>query len=126
VADDDARAMWTAVVRFFRTRWMHVVRVRATMADGRLVNDVGGPYVLAPASRTLYGAGHRRLGRVTLSVQDDTGYIKLMHRFTGAGVELRTAAGVVPGSSRAGGSHAFSFVGRAFPAGALTVALRVP
>ena len=118
-------------VRFFRTRWMHVVRIRATMADGRLVNDVGGPYVLAPASQTLYAAGHRRIGRVTLSVQDDTGFIKLMHRFTGAEVVLRTPRGIVPGSAPnppPPGPHwqRFTFTGRAFPTGPLTITLLAP
>jgi hypothetical protein len=131
VVDDQPQALWDAVVRFFRTRWMHVVRIRATMADGRLVNDVGGPYVLAPASRTLYGAGHRRIGRVTLSVQDDTGFIKLMHRFTGAEVVLRTPRGVVPGSAPnppPPGPHwqRFTFTGRAFPTGPLTITLLAP
>jgi len=131
VVDDQPQALWDAIVRFFRTRWMHVVRIRATMADGRLVNDVGGPYVLAPASRTLYGAGHRRIGRVTLSVQDDSGYTKLMHRFTGAEVILRTPHGVVPGSATnppAPGPRwqRFTFTGRAFPTGPLTITLMAP
>lgn len=73
------------------------MRIRAVTAGGRLVNDVGGPYVLAPASAPVRSRGHV-VGRVTLSIQDDTGYIKLTHRFTGAAVVLRTLAGEVPGS----------------------------
>lgn len=99
VIDDDPAALRTAIVRFFRTRSLHVVRIRATTAAGKLVNDVGGPHVLAPASRTLRSPSGAVLGRVTLSVQDDTGYIKLMHRFTGAAVQLQTVAGRVPGST---------------------------
>ena len=59
---------------------------RATR-HGRLVNDVGGPDVLAPASGPVILRG-RVVGRVTLSIQDDAGYIKLLHRFTGATVAL--------------------------------------
>jgi hypothetical protein len=136
----DAAAMRAATVRFFRIRSLHIVRVRATTARDRLVNDVGGPFVLAPASRAVRGRGDRVLGHVTLSIQDDAGFIKLMQRFTGAGVVLRTPSGVVPGSSAAphglpergtvvaGGrrSATFRFTTTAFPGGRLSVALLVP
>jgi hypothetical protein len=127
VADDDPVALRAAIVRFFRTPSLHVVRVRATTADGRLVGDVGGPFVLAPASIVVREPGGRVVGRVTLSVQDDTGYMKLVRRFTGSGVAMRTATGEVPGSSPAGGDPpAFGFTARAFPEGAVTVALVSP
>ena len=101
---------------------LHVVRIRATTARGELINDVGGPYVLAPASGPCASHG-RRIGTVTLSVQDDAGYIKLLHRFTGAGVALRGPTGLVPGSTTKSGTVGFTV--RAFPTGALRVALRV-
>jgi hypothetical protein len=126
VASDDAAALRAAIVRFFRTRSLHVVRIRATDVRGRLVNDVGGPYVLAPASAPVRDRRGRRVGEVTLSVQDDTGYIKLLHRFTGAAVQLRTAAGAVPGSARVLGPPAdgrAAFTTRAFPSGPLRVVL---
>jgi hypothetical protein len=127
VADDDPVALRAAIVRFFRTPSLHVVRVRATTADGRLVGDVGGPFVLAPASTVVRAADGRVVGRVTLSVQDDTGYMKLVRRFTGSGVIMRTATGEVPGSSPAdGGPPAFRFAATAFPGGALSVALVSP
>jgi hypothetical protein len=127
VAGDDPVALRAAIVRFFRTPSLHVVRVRATTAAGTLVGDVGGPFVLAPASAVVRGPDGRIVGRVTLSVQDDTGFIKLVRRFTGAGVVMRTAAGEVPGSSAAGGDPpTFSFTAAAFPQGALTVALVSP
>jgi hypothetical protein len=124
VAHDDPAALRAQIVRFFRDRTLHVVRIRAVRAGGRLVNDVGGPYVLAPASRTLRAHG-RTLGRVTLSIQDDTGYIKLVHRTTGAHVALRTAAGPVPGSERppVGGGQDYAFTARAYPTGPLRVSL---
>jgi hypothetical protein len=123
VAHDDPAALRAAVVRFFRTRFLHVVRVRAITADGRLVGDVGGPYVLAPASSPVREADGRVVGRVTLSVQDDTGYMKLIRRFTGAGVVMRTAAGEVPGSAPAASAPDYSFIATAFPSGPLDVGL---
>ena len=139
IRDGDAAAMRAATIRFFRIPSLHIVRVRATTARGRLVNDTGGPFVLAPASRAVRGRGGRVLGRVTLSVQDDAGFIKLMQRFTGAGVVLRTRSGIVPGSSAADGhtargtvtaggrrSATFGFTTTPFPGGRLSVALLVP
>jgi hypothetical protein len=65
---------------------------------------------------------------VTLSIQDDTGYIKLLERFTGARVVLRTRAGVVPGSARTAPARSSveAFAARAFPDGPLRVTLLVP
>jgi hypothetical protein len=124
VARDDPVALRAAIVRFFRTPSLHVVRVRATTADGRVVGDVGGPFVLAPASTEVRAPDGRVVGRVTLSVQDDTGYMKLVRRFTGAAVAMRTAAATVPGSSSANGAApAFAFAATAFPQGRLSVAL---
>ena len=98
VATADPAALRAQIVRFFQQPRLHVVRIRATTRAGRLINDVGGPYVLAPTSTTVQLHG-RAIGRVTLSVQDDAGYIKLLHRFTGAEVILRSALGQVPGST---------------------------
>lgn len=126
VRSDDPAALRAEIVHLFRDRTLHVVRIRATTATGALVNDVGGPYVLAPATRALPGGGH-----VTLSVQDDTGYIKLVHRFTGARVMLNAPGGiVVPGSAvldplpdAGGGDWRQSYTVTAFPAGPLRVTL---
>jgi len=125
VEHHDAALLRARIVHFFRTRSLHVVRIRALDANGRVVNDVGGPYVLAPASRTLRDHG-RAVGRVTLAIQDDTGYIKLLHRVTGGVVILRTSAGAVPGSNRPAAGRrydAFRFTARAFPSGPLRVSL---
>jgi hypothetical protein len=142
VRRDDPVLMRREVVRFFRTRSLHVVRVRAETPDGRLVADIGGPYVLQPATATLRTRTGAPAGRVTLAVQDDTGYIKLLHRVTGADVLLRTPAGQVPGSSLRPGPSVVppdatvTWRGRtyatqvlsaqAFPAGPLTVDLLIP
>ena len=77
---------------------------------------------------------------MTLSVQDDTGFIKLMRRFTGAGAVLRLGGRLVPGSATAPpalGARVMAatdgerfattaFTARAFPSGRLRVALLVP
>ena len=128
VEHHDAALLRARIVHFFRNRTLHVVRIRAVDARGALVNDVGGPYVLAPASRALRDHG-RDVGRVTLAIQDDTGYIKLLHRVTGGVVILRTAHGVVPGSNRRAAGRrydSFRFTARAFPSGPLRVSLLLP
>lgn len=139
VASGDPKATKRAIVRFFYSH-IHIVRVRATRG-GRLVRDVGGPYVLAPVSAGLRDGGGRRIGRFTLAVQDDAGYMTLTRLFTGADVVLRTDAGQVPGSTLDPGPAAlpqwgpvtygghryqtFTFTGRAFPSGALRISLLV-
>jgi hypothetical protein len=142
-AAGDAAAVRAVVVgRFFAAHRYHIVRVRLT-SGSHLVADVGGPYALAPATGTVRAPDGSVAGHVTISVQDDTGYIKLMHRFTGAAVQLRTASGVlVPGSTLDPGpasipAHgAVSYAGRsyrtlsydapAFPSGPLHVSLLLP
>jgi hypothetical protein len=138
VATDDPAALRPGIVRFFREPALHVVRMRAVTANGRLVDDVLGPYVLAPASATLRSRG-RAIGRVTLSIQDDTGYIKLMRRFADADA----LPGRPPGRCSAAPSRrarpssrgsvtyrrtylVFAFPARAFPSGRLRISLLVP
>ncbi|MCW2985764.1 MAG: hypothetical protein JWR63_3334, partial [Conexibacter sp.] len=139
VAAGDPAAVRAAIVGFFQDKLFHIVRVRA-WNGARLINDVGGPHVLSPATGSIAGAGGKVAGKFMLSIQDDTGYIKLLHRFTGADVTLSTAAGgVVPGSNvthgppfapglravRYGGRdwRAFGLTGTAFPSGPLQVSL---
>ncbi|HVP03905.1 MAG TPA: hypothetical protein VMT10_15155 [Solirubrobacteraceae bacterium] len=125
----------------FKVRRLHIVRVRGQGAGG-FVDDIGGPYVLAPASIALRGPGGRDVGTITLAVQDDTGYIKLLTRFTGGAVILRQGRTVVPGSMfdpgpasipargtltyRGRRYQAYSFTGTAFPSGPLRISLLVP
>lgn len=111
----DPAAVRAAIVGFFKDKHFHIVRGRVWNARG-LVTDVGGPHVLSPAMGTIGAA------RFMLAIQDDTGYIKLLHRFTGADVTLSTAAGAVPGSNVvpgpafASGLHAVRYHGRAWRA----------
>jgi hypothetical protein len=141
-AANDPQAIRTAIVDdFFRDHSLHVVRVRVTR-QRKLVYDLGGPYALQPASGTVRSPDGRTSARFALAVQDDTGYIKLMHRFTGADVQLASPLGRVPGSTLQPGpdripAHgtltyrgrrylASSFDATAFPSGKLRISLLVP
>jgi hypothetical protein len=62
----------------------HIVRMRVS-AGGHLLSDVGGPYVLAPVSGALRLHG-KRIGSLTLSIQDDEGYLRLAKRLVGLNV----------------------------------------
>jgi hypothetical protein len=141
-ADDDRPAIRAAIIDdFFRDHSLHVVRVRVLRA-GRLVYDLGGPYVLQPARGTVVSPGGRTAATFMVAVQDDTGYIKLVHRFTGAAVQLVSPLGRVPGSTLDPGPElipdhgtiayrgrrylANSFLGTAFPSGPLRISLLVP
>lgn len=139
VSESDPQAMRAAIVGLFRNHRFHIVRVRAVDEKSRLIFDLGGPHALAPSFTTIRGPGGRPVGRVELSVQDDTGYIKLMQRFGRVAVILREGARPVPGSTFALGPRALpdagmttfrghrfrvrSFVGPRFPAGGLRVSL---
>jgi hypothetical protein len=136
IASGNAAAARAAIVGFFRDSRFHIVRVRAWSAS-RLIADVGGPFVISPASATIPGAG-----RFMLSIQDDTGYVKLIHRFTGADVVLHAGTRTVPGSTLFPGppytrglssvsyrGHTYradGFSAPAFPVGSLHVSLLVP
>ncbi len=125
-----------AIIEFFANR-SHVVRVRV-YRGGKLFIDLGGPYVLAPASGTLRNAKGRKIGTFQLAIQDDRGYVHLAHNFTGAQVVMRRGSTEVSGTLEPGPSNipsrgsvtykgvryqAFSFDGEAFPSGSLRISL---
>lgn len=135
VATHNATAARAAIVGFFREH-IHVVRVRVSTGAGLLV-DVGGPYVLAPVHGTVRSGGHV-VGQFEMAIQDDAGYLKLAHLFTGAEVLMREGARQVMGTltpgpasvpdrgqvSYAGRAYeAYSFTGTAFPEGPLRISL---
>jgi len=83
----------------------HIVRIRVTVG-GQLLSDVGGPHVLAPVRAPLRLAG-KTIGEVTISIQDDLGYLLLAQRLAGLRVVMYadpTPAGStaepLPGSTR--------------------------
>jgi hypothetical protein len=119
----------------------HMVRLRVTQA-GRVVADVGGPYVIAPVGGSLRFHG-RSVGEYVLSVQDDLGYVKLETRYVGVPLVLHMGARRLPlegtlapgpaspprlGHVSVGGAsyESFSFSAKAFPSAHLRISLLVP
>jgi hypothetical protein len=75
----------------------HVTRISVIRGSRVLVNatvNSDGVYVVAPARRILRSRG-RLLGTLLVSLQDVTGFVKLVHRLTGAEVVVRGASGHV-------------------------------
>jgi hypothetical protein len=120
----------------------HIVRMHVT-AEGKLLSDVGGPYVLAPVTANLTRDGHT-IGSVTLSIQDDEGYLRLARRLAGMDVLMymkgdtpelvKDSLGPVSGPVPAGGAYTyhghsyrvFTVHAEAFPAGTLAIRVLVP
>jgi hypothetical protein len=124
----------------------HVVRIRVSVG-GRLLSDVGGPYVLGPVSAALRLRGHT-IGELTLSIQDDEGYQRLARRLAGLDVLMyvdparpqlvKDSLGAGPGPALAtvpasgpfryrGSSYrVFTVHAEAFPSGPLVIRAFVP
>jgi hypothetical protein len=120
----------------------HIVRLRLN-AGGKLLADVGGPYVLAPVTAPLRSGG-RTIGSFVLSIQDDEGYLRLTRRLAGLRVLMymnpsspqlvKNSLGPSPGKVPASGSYeyrgrryrVFTIDARAFPAQPLTIRVLVP
>ena len=143
VAAGSVAATRAAIIDFFVAH-IHVVRVRVTIEESkigqRLLIDEGGPFVLAPVHGTLRSGG-RVVGHFEMAIQDDAGYLKLAHLFTGAEVLMRTGSRQVMGTLSPGPAtipdrgevtyrgrsyQAYSFVGEAFPTGPLRISLLLP
>jgi hypothetical protein len=141
VAAGNAAGVKRAIDGFFGFARFHIVRVRAWKGS-RLINDVGGPFVLSPAPGVLRGPSGKVVGHFVLAIQDDLGYIKLVHEFTGVDVVLHANRATVPGSTLRPGPafasglgtttyngrtyRAFGLTGTVFPTGTLQVSLLAP
>jgi hypothetical protein len=140
IAARDKSKIHAAILTIFRNHRLHIVRVRTFDPSGHLIFDLGGPHVLAPARTQVKGPhGGGVVGSLELAVQDDTGYIKLMQRFTRVAVILHERSRLVPGSSfrwtggklpvsgtvnfHGGRFRVRSFTGPKFPSGKLRVSL---
>ncbi len=81
----------------------HLVRLRVSAAPprnggvGKLLYDLGGPYVLGPVHANLRLHG-RTIGQIVVSIQDDEGYLRLTRRLVGLSVLMYMRG--------AGGQHA--------------------
>jgi hypothetical protein len=137
-------ATLAAVTRIvYRPHW-HIVRLRVLSTSGRVLADVGGPYIIAPVRGKLFFKG-AVVGSYVMSVQDDVGYAKLVARFTHLPVELyfhgrrlmgrrfprREAPPRLPANGsaitvRGRRSVTVSYTARAFPSGKLHVLLAIP
>jgi hypothetical protein len=84
VAERNSTATRKAVVQLVFDH-THIVRLRVSATGGQLLSDVGGPYVLAPVDGMLRLHG-KPIGTVTLSIQDDEGYLRLAKRLVGLDV----------------------------------------
>jgi hypothetical protein len=117
----------------------HIVRLRVN-AGGRLLADVGGPYVLAPVHGALRQGG-RQLADFVLSIQDDEGYLRLLRRLAGINVLMymgsqlvKNSLGPSPGAVPAAGLYryrgrsfnVFTVRAQAFPAGPLQIRALIP
>jgi hypothetical protein len=136
VARRDPRATHAAIEALLT---QHIVRLRVTVG-GRLLSDVGGPYVLAPVSAPLR-LGGRTIGSLTLSIQDDEGYKRLAARLAGLdsvmymGSQLvKSTIGVSPGAVPTRGAfsyrgkdyRAYTLYAKAFPSGPLRITVLIP
>lgn len=136
VAQRDPRGARAAIEALLH---QHIVRLRVS-AGGRLLSDVGGPYVLAPVTAPLRRGG-RTIGSLQLSIQDDEGYKRLANRLAGLDVLMymgpklvKSTVGNPPGpvpesgpvSLRGRSYRAYTFRAEAFPSGPLRITVLIP
>jgi len=136
VARRDQKATRSAIEALLH---QHIVRLRVS-AGGRLLSDVGGPYVLAPVTAPLRQGG-RTIGSFTLSIQDDEGYKRLANRLAGLDVLMymrgklvKSTVGYSPGPVPASGPltlhgrsyRAYTFNAEAFQSGPLRITVLIP
>jgi hypothetical protein len=69
------------VARQFPKVWYHwhVSRLRITQGN-QLVSELGVPFVLPPSQMPLRGPSGRAVGTLQVSMQDEIGFVRLMHR----------------------------------------------
>jgi hypothetical protein len=107
----DAAALRAAALRQLFNPGKHVVRL-SVVGDGRPLTDVGGAFVVAPARLKVRGGDV-----VEASMQDVVGYVKLVHRLTGAQVVVRGVPGHVESSLPAAARASLPAAGDATVAG---------
>lgn len=93
----DMPALRSAALRQLFNPGKHVVRL-SIVRGTRTLTNVGGAFVVAPAHLELHTAGGARLAKLEASMQDVVGYVKLVHRLTGADIVVRGRPGHVESS----------------------------
>ena len=73
-----ARAYVASVFPRVWYHW-HVSRLRVTQGN-RVVTEVGVPFVMPASQMTLRAPGGRSVGTLQISMQDEIGFVRLMHR----------------------------------------------
>jgi hypothetical protein len=114
-AQAEARAQLLSPANHFE----HVTRISVVRGGRVLVNatlNSDGAFVDAPATRELALHG-RSLGTLLVSIQDVTGFVKLVHRRTGAEVLARGSSGQVRTSLPAAAHRALPAAGSVSIAG---------
>jgi hypothetical protein len=90
-------ALRAAALRQLFNRGKHVVRL-SIVRRGQTLTNVGGAFVVAPAKLELRARNGVPLGMLEASMQDVIGYVKLVHRLTGAQIVVRGDPGHVESS----------------------------
>ena len=141
VAADNVAATAKAVARIVYHHFWHIVRLRVYDAAGRLLADVGGPYVIAPVDGVLRSPTGAQIGTFVMSVQDDVGFTKLESRALGdpiaiyvGGARVAQLGAAFPRAEPSGPSLALGGVRYAstaltydaFPTGTLDAVIAVP
>jgi hypothetical protein len=103
-------ALRAAALRQLFNPGKHVVRLSVTRG-GKTLTDVGGRFVVSPAHLKVQG------DVIEASMQDVIGFVKLVHRLTGADVVVRGAPGHVESSLAGAASAALPTSGNATIAG---------
>jgi hypothetical protein len=85
-------ALRAAALRQLFNPGKHVVRL-SVVRKGQTLTNVGGAFVVAPATLVLRARNGAELGVLEASVQDVIGYVKLVRRLTGAHIVVRGDAG---------------------------------
>jgi hypothetical protein len=136
VARRDPAATRRAIVGLLN---QHIVRLSVSVG-GRVLADVGGPFVLAPRKAPLQLDGHT-IGTLVLSIQDDLGYLLLARRLAGLDVVMRvqnklvmSSLGPAPPATPSEGPYryrgrayrVFTLNATAFPSGPLRITVLIP
>jgi hypothetical protein len=95
------------VARQYPSVWYHwhVSRMRI-LQGSRIAVDAGVPFVVAPAQMTLHGTGGRPLGTLQVSIQDEIGFVRLMHRNHPVDIVVRGRGASHVRTSLAAAAHA--------------------